>query len=73
MADRKSILDLVLEDAQDLQRRLGAKDRRKMGEYLESVREIEARIARNAKHPRKPPRRSTYRPASRRTLPSTSV
>lgn len=46
-ADRKSILDFVLEDAQDLQRRLGAKDRRKIDEYLESVREIEARIARN--------------------------
>ena len=29
-----SILDFVLEDARDLQRRLGAKDRRKMDEYL---------------------------------------
>ncbi len=46
-ADRKSILDFVLEDARDLQRRLGAKDQRKMDEYLNSVREIEARIARN--------------------------
>jgi hypothetical protein len=46
-ADRKSILDFVLEDARDLQRRLGAKDRRKMDEYLISVREIEARIARS--------------------------
>ena len=46
-ADRKSVLDFVLEDARDLQRRLGAKDRRKMDEYLGSVREIEQRITRN--------------------------
>ncbi len=47
VADRKSVLDFVLEDAGDLQRRLGAKDRRKLDEYLSSVRDVEARIARS--------------------------
>ena len=41
---RKSILDLVREDAQSLNASLGRADRRKMDEYLTSVREIEARI-----------------------------
>ncbi len=42
----KSILDFVTEDAQDLKRRLGSTDQRKLDEYLSSVREIETRIAR---------------------------
>jgi hypothetical protein len=42
----QSVLDFVLEDAQDLKRRLGQTDRRKLDEYLDSVRELEARIAR---------------------------
>ncbi len=40
----KSILDFVLEDARDLQAKLGTKDRRKMDEYLTSVRELEVRV-----------------------------
>lgn len=40
----KSILDDVTEQAQSLQARLGPADRRKLAEYLESVREIERRI-----------------------------
>jgi hypothetical protein len=43
---KKSILDLVSEDAKQLQGQLGATDKRKLGEYLDSVREIELRIAR---------------------------
>jgi hypothetical protein len=42
----QSILDFVAEDAQDLRRRLGSTDQRKLDEYLTSVREIEMRIAR---------------------------
>ena len=42
----KSILDFALEDAQQLRGRLGLNDRRKLDEYLTSVREIEKRIAR---------------------------
>jgi hypothetical protein len=41
---RKSILDMVREDTQTLVGTLGQADRRKMDEYLTSVREIEARI-----------------------------
>ncbi len=41
LASRGSIIDEVLSEAQDLNRRLGASDRRKMDEYLTSVREVE--------------------------------
>jgi hypothetical protein len=40
----RSILDFVREDAARLGVTLGASDRRKMGDYLDSVREIERRI-----------------------------
>jgi len=39
-----SILDLVSKEAADLQRSLGASDRAMVGDYLESVREIERRV-----------------------------
>jgi hypothetical protein len=41
----ESVLDAVLEDATDLRGRIGATDRRKLDEYLESVRDVERRIA----------------------------
>jgi hypothetical protein len=41
-----ALLDLVLEDARQLQKRLGASDRRKMDEYLHSVRSLEERLER---------------------------
>jgi hypothetical protein len=44
MEYRRSILDLVREDTQRLNGNLGQADRRKMDEYLTSVREIEVRI-----------------------------
>lgn len=44
-ARRRSILDFVTADARDLERRLGAGDRRKLDEYLDGVREIERRVA----------------------------
>jgi hypothetical protein len=40
-----SILDSVLGDAQALQRKLGGSDQVKLGDYLDSVREIELRVA----------------------------
>jgi hypothetical protein len=46
---RLSVLDFVLEDASSLKRRLGANDQRKLDEYLTSVRELEARVARSEK------------------------
>jgi len=42
---RSSILDFVGEDAAQLQGKLGANDRRKVDEYLNSVRELEVRVA----------------------------
>lgn len=41
---KSSILDFVMEDAKQLQKNLGATDRRKLDEYLTAVRDVEARI-----------------------------
>lgn len=41
----KSVLDAVLADAQDLRRNISSGDKQKLDEYLDSVREIELRIA----------------------------
>jgi hypothetical protein len=41
---KKSILDLVAEDASALKRNLGAADRQKLEEYLYAVRQIERRV-----------------------------
>jgi hypothetical protein len=43
---RKSILDLILEDALALRKELGKRDTQKLDEYLEGVREIERRLDR---------------------------
>ena len=43
---KKSILDFVLEDANSLKTQLGARDQRKLDEYLTGVREIENRLNR---------------------------
>jgi hypothetical protein len=40
----RSILDALTQQANELNRKLGAKDRSALGDYLESVREIERRI-----------------------------
>jgi hypothetical protein len=40
----RSVLDTVLEDAHDLKRKIGNEDRRKLDEYLDSVRAIETRV-----------------------------
>jgi len=45
---RASILDWVRDDAKSLDKRLGANDRRKLDEYLSSVRELERRIEASA-------------------------
>lgn len=44
---RRSVLDLVAEDATRLQKKLGQTDRRKLDEYFSSVRELEQRIERS--------------------------
>jgi len=45
-ADDRSVLDLVLADAKSLASRLGAPDRQKLAQYLQSVRELEQRLQR---------------------------
>lgn len=45
-AEKKSILDSVLTEAQSLQKQLGAKDRRKLDEFFSSVRATEQRVER---------------------------
>jgi hypothetical protein len=45
-----SILDLVTQEAVDLRKSLDAPDRAKLGDYLESVREIERRVQRMEEH-----------------------
>jgi hypothetical protein len=40
----RSVLDTILADARDLQKRLGREDQAKLGEYLDSVRSTEQRI-----------------------------
>lgn len=42
--EERSILDFVIEDARGMQRRLNARDRDKLDQYLTGVREIETRI-----------------------------
>ncbi len=41
---RQSVLDFVSEDATALQRRLGARDRQKLDEYLTGLRDLEIRV-----------------------------
>lgn len=50
-ARRKSILDFVSDDAEQLNKRLGGNDRRKLDEYLTSVREVELRVTRPQTEP----------------------
>jgi hypothetical protein len=52
MLHRRSILDLVLDRTRSLTNDLGASDRRKVDEYLSSVREVERRIEMAEEDPR---------------------
>src|SRR5205823_4368194 len=54
--DDRSVLDIVAGDARALRDRVGQDDRRKLDEYLESVRAVEKRIAFEASD-----RRARYR------------
>lgn len=47
--DRLSVLDAVRDDAHSLKNKLGGADRRKLDEYLTSIREMESRLQRNKK------------------------
>jgi hypothetical protein len=49
MQENRSILDSVREDAADLEKQLGARDRGRLNDYLDNLREIEQRIERSEK------------------------
>jgi hypothetical protein len=59
---RKSILDLVMDDARQLRNRLGVSDQRKIDEYLVAVREVELRIGQTASAARGLPATGATRP-----------
>lgn len=61
--DRKSVLDYVLQDAKSFQGNLGSADKRKMDEYLTSIREIEIRLNRTVVEA--PPPAGAERPAGK--------
>jgi hypothetical protein len=44
LAENKSILDFVMEDAKNLNKKLGITDRSKLDEYMSGIREIEKRL-----------------------------
>ncbi len=48
--DDRSILDSITQEANSLQRGLGVRDRTRVGEYLDNLREIERRIQRAEAH-----------------------
>ncbi|MBL8230745.1 MAG: DUF1552 domain-containing protein [Bryobacterales bacterium] len=54
MLYKKSILDLTRENTTALASTLGATDRRKLDEYLTSIREVETRIVKSEKDPEVP-------------------
>ncbi len=49
-AENRSLVDMVLQQSHDLERQLAAPDRVVLHDYLDSVREIERRIARTEQH-----------------------
>ena len=50
MRDERSMLDSIAQEASTLQRGLGARDRERVSEYLDNLREIERRIQRTEAH-----------------------
>ncbi len=49
MQENRSILDSVRDDVADLEKKLGTKDRARLNDYLDNVREIEQRIQKTEK------------------------
>ena len=63
MKQDRSILDSVSEEMTRLQKRLGAGDRRMVGDYLDAVREIETRIQKSERNNAATPLPSVEQPA----------
>ncbi len=60
LEEQRSLLDRVAEDTKRLERKLGTSDRRKLDEYLTSVRELEKRIGDSLS-----PRAAAWKPRSK--------
>jgi hypothetical protein len=57
LADKRSVLDAVREDAKSVERGLNAADKAKLDEYFEGIRDIETRLAKEERwlgHPKPP-------------------
>lgn len=67
-AKRKSVLDVVADDARQLKLKLGAGDHRRLDEYLESVRSLERQIAKFEKGIGARPKAPIERPEQPQTL-----
>lgn len=66
MEERRSILDTVLTNAKDVGRRVNKTDKDKLGEYLDSIRDIEVRISKEESWlgvPRTQPKRKIKEPS----------
>ena len=61
LASGESSLDLVLDDANRLQKSLGPRDRAKLDEYFESLRAVEKRMERQIAALSEPPVTTTYK------------
>jgi hypothetical protein len=62
-AQRKSVLDLVREDGREIEAKLSKGDRRKLDEYMTSVRDVEVRMDRAATLPEVKPPQGAVAPA----------
>jgi len=62
MRRTRSILDSVIEEAADLQRKLGPGDRTKVSDYFDALREVERRIQKTEEHSARSPLPSVDRP-----------
>jgi hypothetical protein len=62
-AQRKSVLDLVREDSREIEAKLSKGDRRKLEEYMTSVRDVEVRMDRAATLPEVKPPQGAVAPA----------
>jgi hypothetical protein len=66
--DRKSVLDVVADDARQMKRKLGQGDNRRLDEYLESIRSLERQMATSAQEVKGRPAAPLERPGQPQNL-----
>jgi len=59
LAERRSVLDTVLENARSMQRGLGKQDNAKLEEYFQGIRDIETRLSKDEQWIGVPPPKTT--------------